>query len=78
MPPMEGIKSSSRAVTHLLSDSYISPSSDVPRSIYEIEGARKCCIETNSFSKLASFTGVSVNAGEHGLASHGSTDVWRS
>ncbi|KAF4720581.1 hypothetical protein FOZ63_019151 [Perkinsus olseni] len=38
--------------------SYVSPTSDVPRSIYEIEGARKCCIETNSFSKLASFTGV--------------------
>ncbi|KAF4675327.1 hypothetical protein FOL47_007945 [Perkinsus chesapeaki] len=37
---------------------YGSPDSDVPRSIYEIEGARQCCIETNSFSKLASFTGV--------------------
>lgn len=29
-----------------------------PRSIYEIEGARDVAIETNSFSKLAGFTGV--------------------
>lgn len=31
---------------------------DVPRSIYEIEGARTCAIEIRSFSKLAGFTGV--------------------
>jgi len=31
---------------------------DLPRSIYEIEGARECAIELNSFSKTAGFTGV--------------------
>ncbi len=31
---------------------------DVPHSIYEIEGARKCAIEFRSFSKTAGFTGV--------------------
>lgn len=31
---------------------------DVPRSIYEIEGARKCAIEFRSFSKNGGFTGV--------------------
>jgi LL-diaminopimelate aminotransferase len=30
----------------------------VPTSIYEIEGANKCAIEVNSFSKSAGFTGV--------------------
>jgi LL-diaminopimelate aminotransferase len=30
----------------------------LPRSIYEIEGARKCAIEISSFSKSAGFTGV--------------------
>ncbi|HEX5456011.1 MAG TPA: LL-diaminopimelate aminotransferase [Candidatus Saccharimonadales bacterium] len=30
----------------------------LPRSIYEIEGAKECAIEVNSFSKLAGFTGV--------------------
>ncbi|MEK7795737.1 MAG: LL-diaminopimelate aminotransferase [Candidatus Hydrogenedentota bacterium] len=30
----------------------------LPRSIYEIEGARECAIELNSFSKEAGFTGV--------------------
>lgn len=30
----------------------------LPRSIYEVEGARKCAIEINSFSKFAGFTGV--------------------
>jgi LL-diaminopimelate aminotransferase len=29
-----------------------------PRSIYEVEGARKCAIEFRSFSKTAGFTGV--------------------
>jgi len=31
---------------------------DVPRSIYEVEGARECAIEIRSFSKTAGFTGV--------------------
>jgi len=33
-------------------------SDDVPKSIFEIEGARTCAIEVNSFSKYAGFTGV--------------------
>ena len=31
---------------------------DIPHSIYEIRGARKCCIEFRSYSKTAGFTGV--------------------
>ncbi len=31
---------------------------DMPHSIYEIEGAKKCAIEFRSFSKTAGFTGV--------------------
>tara|TARA_Y100000589_G_scaffold17508_1_gene14436 strand:- start:1263 stop:2489 length:1227 start_codon:yes stop_codon:yes gene_type:complete len=31
---------------------------DIPHSIYEIEGAKKCAIEFRSFSKNAGFTGV--------------------
>jgi len=31
---------------------------ELPRSIYEIPGARECAIEINSFSKSAGFTGV--------------------
>lgn len=31
---------------------------DLPKSIYEIEGAHECAIELNSFSKTAGFTGV--------------------
>lgn len=31
---------------------------DVPRSIYEIEGAKECAIEFRSYSKTAGFTGV--------------------
>ncbi|MDR1569499.1 MAG: LL-diaminopimelate aminotransferase [Oscillospiraceae bacterium] len=31
---------------------------DIPRSIYEIEGARECAIEFGSFSKTAGFTGL--------------------
>lgn len=31
---------------------------DVPRSIFEIEGARRCAIEFRSFSKTAGFTGL--------------------
>lgn len=31
---------------------------DVPHSIYEIEGAKRCSIEFHSFSKTAGFTGV--------------------
>ncbi len=30
----------------------------LPKSIYEVEGAKKCAIEINSFSKWAGFTGV--------------------
>ena len=30
----------------------------LPRSIYEIKGAKKCSVEINSFSKSAGFTGV--------------------
>jgi LL-diaminopimelate aminotransferase len=30
----------------------------VPKSIFEIEGAKEVCIEVNSFSKYAGFTGV--------------------
>ena len=32
--------------------------SDVPKSIYEIEGAKECAVELRSFSKVASFTGL--------------------
>ncbi len=32
--------------------------SDIPRSIYEISGAKKVAIEFRSFSKTAGFTGV--------------------
>ena len=38
-------------------EAYISES-DVPHSIYEIEGAKKVAIEFRSFSKTAGFTGV--------------------
>ena len=31
---------------------------DIPKSIYEIEGAKKCAIELRSFSKTAGFTGM--------------------
>lgn len=31
---------------------------DIPHSIYELEGARQCAIELRSFSKTAGFTGV--------------------
>jgi len=39
---------------------YVEYISDIslPKSIYEIEGAKKCAIEINSFSKWAGFTGV--------------------
>ncbi len=36
---------------------YIS-NDDIPRSIYEVEGAKTCAIECSSFSKTAGFTGV--------------------
>jgi LL-diaminopimelate aminotransferase len=38
-------------------EAYISDP-ELPRSIYEIEGARACAIELRSFSKRAGFTGV--------------------
>ena len=31
---------------------------DIPHSIYEIKGAKKCAIEFRSFSKTAGFTGI--------------------
>lgn len=31
---------------------------DLPRSIYEVDGAKECAIEINSFSKSTGFTGV--------------------
>lgn len=31
---------------------------DIPRSIYQLDGAKKCAIEFRSFSKTAGFTGV--------------------
>ena len=31
---------------------------DIPHSIYEIEGAKRCAVEFHSFSKTAGFTGV--------------------
>jgi LL-diaminopimelate aminotransferase len=33
-------------------------SKDIPKSIYEIEGARECAVEFRSFSKEANFTGT--------------------
>ena len=36
----------------------ISRNENVPHSIYEIKGAKKCAIEFRSFSKTAGFTGV--------------------
>lgn len=38
-------------------EAYIT-NSEIPHSIYEIEGARKCAIEFRSFSKNAGFTGT--------------------
>ena len=34
---------------------------DVPKTIYEIDGAKKCVIELRSFSKNASFSGIRVS-----------------
>ena len=40
-------------------EAYISKdSTDIPHSIYEIEGAKFCAIEFRSFSKTAGFTGI--------------------
>lgn len=40
-------------------EAYISAeSTDVPHSIYEIEGAKECAVEFRSFSKTAGFTGL--------------------
>ena len=48
---------------------------ELPRSIYEIEGAKECAVEFNSFSKMAGFTGtrcgytvVPKGIGEDGLS----------
>ena len=51
---------------------------DVPRSIYEIDGAKECAVEFRSFSKNAGFTGVRcaftvVPEGVAGTAADGST-----
>lgn len=40
--------------------SFFMTTPDIPRSIYEIEGAEECAIEINSFSKWANFTGLRV------------------
>ena len=50
---------------------------DVPRSIYEIDGAKECAVEFRSFSKNAGFTGVRcaftvVPEGVAGTAADGS------
>jgi LL-diaminopimelate aminotransferase len=39
-------------------EAYIQDDHDIPHSIYEIKGARKCAIEFHSYSKTAGFTGV--------------------
>lgn len=39
-------------------EAYIRDDETIARSIYEIEGARKCAIEFRSFSKTAGFTGL--------------------
>jgi LL-diaminopimelate aminotransferase len=54
------------AKTHqavIIFDAVYSPfisSPNIPRSIYEIEGATECAIEIGSFSKWANFTGLRV------------------
>ena len=45
----------------------------LPRSIYEIEGAKECAIEMRSFSKRAGFTGVRCAYTVVPKALHGST-----
>jgi len=45
----------------------------LPRSIYEIEGAKECAIEMRSFSKRAGFTGVRCAYTVVPRALHGST-----
>ncbi|MBQ9912578.1 MAG: LL-diaminopimelate aminotransferase [Firmicutes bacterium] len=53
-------------------------SPDIPRSIYELEGSRECCIEMHSFSKNASLSGVRCSyfilPKEFGQEVH---DLWR-
>ncbi len=49
---------------------------DIPRSIYEVEGAERCAIEFRSFSKTAGFTGVRcaltvIPDGLHGTSGQG-------
>lgn len=47
----------------IIFDAVYSPfitTSNIPRSIYEIEGAIECAIEIGSFSKMANFTGLRV------------------
>lgn len=40
--------------------SWFITTSNIPKSIYEIEGAKECAIEIGSFSKWANFTGLRV------------------
>lgn len=39
-------------------EAYITESDNIPHSIYEIDGSKKCAIEFRSFSKNAGFTGT--------------------
>ena len=55
---------------------------EVPRSIYEIEGARECAVEFRSFSKTAGFTGLRlgytvVPRELHGSDGHGGQEALR-
>lgn len=55
------IKYANKNKSIILFDNVYEPfitSEDVPHSIYEIKGAKKCAIEFRSFSKKASFTGL--------------------
>ncbi|NNM67761.1 MAG: LL-diaminopimelate aminotransferase, partial [Spirochaetales bacterium] len=58
---------------------------DIPRSIFEIEGARECAVEFRSFSKTAGFTGVrcaytvipdSVEVADSEGGKHRLLDLW--
>lgn len=61
-------------------ESFIEDSS-LPRSIFEIDGAKKCAIEICSFSKYAGFTGVRcgymVIPGELKIGGKNAIDLWR-
>ena len=61
-------------------ESFIEDSS-LPRSIFEIDGAKKCAIEICSFSKYAGFTGVRcgymVIPSELKIGDKNAIDLWR-